>query len=330
VFEIDDPEVLGALNIQAGGRRRFSFEEIRPKISAIQTQATHAFEVRPEIRTRYQANIARLWDRLVLYWKLQNTLEVSGTGNALAEAAAYEEALAAAAAPAPKNRKKAKDAPTRAPFGRLRPAARGAGRFRRIHGGALDAAPRTTIGRPWGRAYVNRARETAFHPAALAFARLGDAHRAGDGDAFRAALADYRAWLAANAPDARGKARRESVLNRFKPFYVSLQLYVVVFLLLFVSFLRWTDGLRRTAYGLLALAFAVHTAGLFVRIVLEGRPPVTNLYSSAIFVGWCAVLLGLVIERMYKNGLAGLGAATVASSPRSSPTTWRNRATPWK
>ena len=36
---------------------------------------------------------------------------------------------------------------------------------------------------------------------------------------------------------------------------------------------------------------------------LEGRPPVTNLYSSAIFIGWGAVLLGLVLERFFRNGI---------------------------
>lgn len=311
VFEIDDPEVLGTLNIQAGGRRRFSFDEIRPKINEIQTQAAHAFEVRPEIRSRYQTNIARLWDRLILYWKLQNTLEASGTGNAVAEAAAYEDALAAAAAPAPKSKKKNKDAPDPA-----RLLAAYSQRHVELDGSAEYMAvpllpPADDNWSTVGRAYASRARESAFHPAALAFAQLGDAHRSAQPENFRAALSDYTAWLKGNVPGAAGKARRESILNRFKPFYVSLQIYVVVFLLLFVSFLRWTDGLRRTAFGLLALAFVVHTGGLFVRIVLEGRPPVTNLYSSAIFVGWCAVLIGLVIERLYKNGLAGLGAATV-------------------
>lgn len=311
VFEIDDPEVLGTLNIQAGGRRRFSFDEIRPKINAIQTQAAHAFEVRPEIRTRYQTNIARLWDRLILYWKLQNTLEVSGTGSATAEAAAYEEALAAAAAPAPKGKKKSKDVPEPArllaAYGQRHAEWDGSSEYMAVPLLPASDDNWATI----GRAYVNRAREEAFHPAVLAYARLGDAHRAGNAESFKAALSDYKSWLNANASGAAGKARRESVLNRFKPFYVSLQLYVVVFLLLFVSFLRWTDVLRRTAYGLLVLAFVVHTGGLFVRIVLEGRPPVTNLYSSAVFVGWCAAFLGLVIERMYKNGLAGLGAAIV-------------------
>jgi len=38
-------------------------------------------------------------------------------------------------------------------------------------------------------------------------------------------------------------------------------------------------------------------------MVLEGRPPVTNLYSSAIFIGWGAVLLGMVLEKFWKNAI---------------------------
>jgi len=53
----------------------------------------------------------------------------------------------------------------------------------------------------------------------------------------------------------------------------------------------------------------VHTIGLVWRMVLEGRPPVTNLYSSAIFIGWGAVVLGLGLERVFR---VGLGAAVAA------------------
>ena len=81
--------------------------------------------------------------------------------------------------------------------------------------------------------------------------------------------------------------------------------------MVFISFLRWPNDLRRAAFGILVLAFVVHTGGLFARIVLQGRPPVTNLYSSAIFVGWVAVLLGIILERMFKNGLGALGAASI-------------------
>jgi ABC-type transport system involved in cytochrome c biogenesis permease subunit len=44
---------------------------------------------------------------------------------------------------------------------------------------------------------------------------------------------------------------------------------------------------------------------------LQGRPPVTNLYSSAVFIGWAAVLLCLVLERFYKNGIGSVCASTI-------------------
>jgi ABC-type transport system involved in cytochrome c biogenesis permease subunit len=61
--------------------------------------------------------------------------------------------------------------------------------------------------------------------------------------------------------------------------------------------------LRRSAFYLIALAWVIHTTGLVFRMYLEGRPPVTNLYSSAIFIGWGAVILGMVLEKIYRDGI---------------------------
>jgi cytochrome c-type biogenesis protein CcsB len=44
-------------------------------------------------------------------------------------------------------------------------------------------------------------------------------------------------------------------------------------------------------------------------MVLEGRPPVTNLYSSAIFIGWGTMVLGLILERVYRLGIGSIVAA---------------------
>jgi ABC-type transport system involved in cytochrome c biogenesis permease subunit len=38
-------------------------------------------------------------------------------------------------------------------------------------------------------------------------------------------------------------------------------------------------------------------------MVLEGRPPVTNLYSSAVFIGWGACILGLLLETFWRNSI---------------------------
>jgi ABC-type transport system involved in cytochrome c biogenesis permease subunit len=47
-----------------------------------------------------------------------------------------------------------------------------------------------------------------------------------------------------------------------------------------------------------------------MRMYIQNRPPITNLYSSAVFIGWGCVLLGLILEATYRNGI-GLFSAGV-------------------
>jgi ABC-type transport system involved in cytochrome c biogenesis permease subunit len=140
---------------------------------------------------------------------------------------------------------------------------------------------------------------------------VGTAWRAGDVAGFNAAVAELRAFGVAAKPEAVAKGDHEIVFNRVDPFYAGMVIYVAALLLVFASWLWQPELLRRSAFALLLSGAAVHTAGLVSRIVLQGRPPVTNLYSSAVFVGWGAVVLGLILERMYRKGF---GTAVAAAS----------------
>jgi ABC-type transport system involved in cytochrome c biogenesis permease subunit len=66
------------------------------------------------------------------------------------------------------------------------------------------------------------------------------------------------------------------------------------------------------AFWVLCLTLALHTLGLLARIYISGRPPVTNLYSSAIFIGWAAVVLCVGVELIFRNGLGSLAASVMA------------------
>ena len=107
---------------------------------------------------------------------------------------------------------------------------------------------------------------------------------------------DYRGW----------KARFEHHFNNFDPFYLAIGLYVTVFLLVALSWLAAPETFNRAALWLVYLTFALHTYGLVSRIVISGRPPVTNLYSSAVFIGWAAVVAGIIIERVYRMGMGNV------------------------
>jgi ABC-type transport system involved in cytochrome c biogenesis permease subunit len=86
-------------------------------------------------------------------------------------------------------------------------------------------------------------------------------------------------------------------------------IYVLALLVLFASWLWKREVLQPAAFALLVAGAIVHTAGLVCRMVLQGRPPVTNLYSSAVFVGWTAVVAGILLERIYRRGVGTAVAA---------------------
>jgi cytochrome c-type biogenesis protein CcsB len=162
-----------------------------------------------------------------------------------------------------------------------------------------------------GQGLLNSPTHVELHPGIAAFAKMGDAYRAGDSGVFNQALGDYSAWLEIQVPGDVARSKAEFVFNYFEPFYKSMVIYILALLLAFASWLRWPKTLNRAAMALLVLGFAVHTGGLIARMILQGRPPVTNLYSSAIFVGWVAVLLGIVLERLYRNGIGAVVASVI-------------------
>ena len=102
---------------------------------------------------------------------------------------------------------------------------------------------------------------------------------------------------------------QEFFFNTVQPFYKALVIYVVALLLACVYLLVASEWMRKSAFYLVVLALIIHTFGLVLRMYLEGRPPVTNLYSSAIFIGWAAVILGIVLEKVYPIGIGILVAA---------------------
>jgi ABC-type transport system involved in cytochrome c biogenesis permease subunit len=139
------------------------------------------------------------------------------------------------------------------------------------------------------------------------------AYGQGQPEQFNRELATCQKVLAERYPEDVRKANLEVLFNQMTPFYHCALLYVGVFLLSCFSWVAYAEPLRRSAFWLAAFTFLIHTVAILLRIYLSGRPPVTNIYSAAIFVGWCSVLLGLVLERLYKNG-TGTALAAVAGS----------------
>jgi cytochrome c-type biogenesis protein CcsB len=125
-------------------------------------------------------------------------------------------------------------------------------------------------------------------------------------------VAAYRQWLTPAFERELLKGRAEFYFNSVKPFLHAMIIYLCAFVVAWATLLTFTLGpnlsesLRRSAFYLVILAGLVHTFGLVFRMALEGRPPVTNLYSSAIFIGWGTMVLGLVLEKIYRLGIGSI------------------------
>jgi hypothetical protein len=123
-------------------------------------------------------------------------------------------------------------------------------------------------------------------------------------DAFRASTASF--------PEVRNVAEKtayEAWLNRFNPTDLAKWLYVLAAVVCFSSFLVGRRPLNRFVFWMLVGTLLLHTFALASRVYLTGRPPVVNLYSSAVFIGWACVLAGLALEGLHANGIGNLVAA---------------------
>ena len=109
----------------------------------------------------------------------------------------------------------------------------------------------------------------------------------------------------------KSRVKLEAWMNFFDPFLQCMALYIAVIILAALSWLVWNDPLRKTAFALACLTLAVHTGALLARMYIGNRPPVTNLYSSAVFIGWGALILCLILEQIYKLGIGSFVGAFV-------------------
>ncbi|MBI2806145.1 MAG: cytochrome c biogenesis protein CcsA [Planctomycetes bacterium] len=134
------------------------------------------------------------------------------------------------------------------------------------------------------------------------------AYQSKDKAGFNRALDSYLATSQGGGLINPTKIGVEIFFNNFAPFYLCLVVYGFVAVIAGFSWLApaWTRQIQQGCYAAMALAFVVHISGLVLRMYLQDRlfVFVTNLYSSAVFIGLGCVFFCLIAEVFYKNGIA--------------------------
>lgn len=309
VFAINNPEVLALFGFEQQGRKYFSFAELEPSLALIDAQGEIAATEEAARRTPYQTAVLNLRNGLYLYQRLKNSLRPAGAEDFSSEIADFA-AVVPAGAPALIAKRRGKPYDHAACDDFLA--------FAKRYGGMAETALILPVpheeGAGWlpvGEALMRIVAEGKLPEIVVAYARAGDAWRQGNAFAFGKAAGDLIALLAATAPPASRHTAFEELFNRIGPFYQAMGLYVLAFLLLCAYWLHGDGALRSGALAVLLAALVFHTFGLGARMLIQGRPPVTNLYSSAVFIGWGTALLALLLERFRRDGIGAASAAVI-------------------
>ena len=144
----------------------------------------------------------------------------------------------------------------------------------------------------------------------VVYKELLTAYDAGDRTTFNSTLKKHLAKLEAEFPDRMRAVNVEVFFNEFAPFYRCLELYAIIAVICALAWLApaWTQPVQRACLAAMAVSFVFHLSGLIIRMYLQDRlfVFVTNLYSSAVFIGLGSVFFCLIVEWFFKNGIATL------------------------
>ncbi len=301
VFAVTHPELRGLLGLPPQGETRQALAAFRDRLPDLEAAARRAAEVPRAERTAFEDAVLRLRDGVRWHRGLTASASVPGPPGWLDELT-RPGALArdASASPAARALLVMDEL---AVLRLVPPDAAGAGWL------SLGAAWRETLAT--GR----------VHGLAAAHVAIGRAWREQDAGAFNAAVRAAAAAVRAADPERARRTALEARLNAAAPFDSALALCALAVLLAAVAWRHPGGAAAAGAFAAGILAFLLLTGGLAARMWVERRPPVTNLHSSALFVGWISVAVCLALERRRRDGLGaalagGLGAGCLVIAHR--------------
>ena len=310
VFRIDAREVLDLFDLTRRSGHRYTLNELQGGREALQKQIAKARELLPEERTFFQKKCAEINRKLMVYDVIRFAYDtpvpprIDG-----ADEEARQEAIEQLRLTIQRSRLLDNEHPPAIiPPQRVAPVDQASAGPANEWQSLYSAVTRAMV----ARMFEGREGQPAYqpNPAIFPFLELL-AVVDGQPSEFNGKLKEYKSAIRSFpvVKETAGKADFEAWYNGFNPTSISRWLYLLAIVLSFISFLAWRSGLNQFVSWLLLGTLILHTFAIGARIWLTGRPPVVNLYSSAIFIGWGCVVAGLALEVLFRMGIGNLAAA---------------------
>jgi len=163
----------------------------------------------------------------------------------------------------------------------------------------------------WSKYYS----ETQFAPIQAQLQKVVSGYADGDSFAFNRSANQLRESLRALSPSVYPRERQlrlEYFYNHFEAFYRSIWCYGVALAILLVAhFRKGGRVLQNIGVGVALLGLGFQAAGIVLRCLIAGRPPVTNMYESIIWVSFAVAFFGVIFFFRYRAPVYLLAALPV-------------------
>jgi len=179
-------------------------------------------------------------------------------------------------------------------------------------------APRSETD-PWAvpdpAAVASYYNEAQFAPAFSQVTKMTGAYAQGDTFNFSSAARQLRENLRGLSPSIYPQERQlrlEYFYNHFESFYRAIWCYGIAFVILIAAHLRKRGtALRNIGVAVAILGLAFQASGIVMRCLIAGRPPVTNMYESIIWVSFAVSFFGMIFFARYRTPVYLLAALPV-------------------
>ena len=114
---------------------------------------------------------------------------------------------------------------------------------------------------------------------------------------YKEALRPYQSIIEIN------HLEKETWYNSANLFFNSTALYILAFFLLAISWMTKPILIRKISFACLLIGLAFHLYGIYLRIIIMQRPPISTLYESILFVSLIGVICATFLEYNRKDGI---------------------------
>jgi cytochrome c-type biogenesis protein CcsB len=171
---------------------------------------------------------------------------------------------------------------------------------------------------PWLAPTLNGSKyysDTQLEPVHTGLQTVVKAYVQGDGFNLSRAANRLRQDLRALSPSiypTEQQVRLEYFYNHFEAFYRAIWCYGIALVILIAAHFRKRGrGLQTIGVSVAILGLLFQAAGIVMRCLIAGRPPVTNMYESIIWVSFAVSFFGMVFFARYRAQVYLLAALPV-------------------